>query len=176
MQFTVQEIENGHLEAIEQLKSEIESIKESNSNVIKLYEYQNQFFRERVAREIDYLQNQFKNPDLKDDSDSYANLLAELSQRDAVCKSLKDENKELKVQMSKVKVKKSIIVKKSKDSKSPEKGLKVSKISKTNAVDEALTTVYDVKDCQDILKRITLVEAENIKLSSMPFLFHFQYR
>ena len=61
LQLIIEDNENRHLEDIEELKTEIDTIKESNSNVIKLYEYQNGFFRERVAKEIEFLNNQLQN-------------------------------------------------------------------------------------------------------------------
>ena len=85
LQSIIKENEAQHLESIEGLKIEIDNIKESNSNVIKLYEYQNGFFRERVAKEIEFLNTQLQSSNTNsNDCNSYANLMSELSQRDAV--------------------------------------------------------------------------------------------
>ena len=81
----IKENDAQHLDSIEGLKIKIDNFKESNSNVIKLYEYQNGFFRERVAKEIEFLNTQLQNPNTNSsDYNSYANLMSELSQRDAV--------------------------------------------------------------------------------------------
>ena len=80
----IQEDEREHLETVKELKQEIENIKESNHNVVKLYEYQNEAFKDRVSKELEYLQQNSQNSDLKESSHDYSGLLNDLAQRDAV--------------------------------------------------------------------------------------------
>lgn len=162
------ETASAHTQEIKEIKEEIESIQESNRNVINLYEYQTEAFRQRVAKEIEYLQNSSQNSDLKHDSDEYSTLLRDLAQRDAVCKNLKEENKDLKLQISKMKVKqKEVRVQPLQDTKSLKikSSSKQDKKAKTIEIDDSIIG-YTNQEYQQILKQITLLEAENIKLSS----------
>ena len=185
LKITIKENEQEHIKNIQDLQTEIDNIKESSKNVINLYEYQNQFFKERVTKEIEYLQSMNQNADLKQDWDSYSNLLSDLAKRDAVCTNLREENKELKLEISKLKSKPketkvlqiSEIIRKQK----PPKDIKSLNYKKSIKVDsknedkESLKVVeegenqevyYSIKDCQKILKQIAIKEAENIKFSS----------
>lgn len=186
LRLNIKEAEREHAKNLEVLKTEIETIKESNKNVINLYENQNLYFKERVVKEIEFIQSQGQNSDLKGDSERYANLLSELAQRDAVWQMLKDENKQFKIKNSKlksqqkeIKVKQikevikgtpnnqnlkfgKISIKKNKAAKSPVKAEKETDILESQ---EDLP-LYDTKDCQTMLTRLALCESENIKLSS----------
>ena len=187
MENKIKEIEQEGLKNVEELKEEIENIQESNQSVIKLYEYHNEWFRERVRKEIEYLQSLTQNFDIKNDADNYASLLSDLSQRDAVCKNLKEENKELKSEVNELKyklkesktkqlkefTKKPSSIKYSKVDSIKQKSLKISnksnkghQISNKEENSEIETAEYNVQDCQEMLKRISLFESENIKLSS----------
>ena len=96
--------------------------------------------------------------------------MSELSQRDAVCKNLKEENKDLKLQVTKLKAKPSkISVKKNHESKSPLKMKNKLQKNKMNIIDNEVVN-HTNKEYQDMLKRIALVNAENIKLSSKLFM------
>ena len=119
-----------HLEAVQELHEEIESIKESNKKVIQLYEYQNNAFKERVAKELEYRSNSSANSDIKESPIEYASLMNDLAQRDSVLRTLKEENKQLKLKISQLKVKeKEIKIKKIKEVAKVPNQMKNKKIS-----------------------------------------------
>lgn len=171
LQNDMDSIQNEHLDTVIELKEEIDRIKESNQSVIRLYEYHTEAFRDRVSKEIKYLQSLSQNADIKDDNDNYSNLLRDLAQRDAVCKNLKEENKELKQQVVQLKTK-------NRDSKmipvkdTPSKYKIGNKDSNKMIVEKTESdSRYSTKECEEIIKRIALIEAENIKLSSKFFIY-----
>ena len=168
------ELQQESIETVEELKTEICNIKESNQSMIQLYEYQNDAFKGRVTKEIEHWQSLSSNSDLREDSSSYSTLLNDLAQRDAVCRTLKEENKEYKLQVATLKTKsKEIKLQKIREVakipdhiKNPKQASKISKkVSEVNKFPNDEED-YSLKDYHQILKRISLVEAENIKLTS----------
>jgi len=174
------ELQQESIETVDELKTEICNIKESNQSMIQLYEYQNDAFKGRVTKEIEHWQSLSSNSDLREDSNSYSTLLNDLAQRDAVCRTLKEENKELKLQVATLKTKsKEIKLQKIREVakipdhiKNPKQASKISKkVSEVNKFPNDEED-YSLKDYHQILKRISLVEAENIKLTSKSLLIN----
>lgn len=164
---TINEQQIDNINAIEELKSEIESIQESNKSMIKIYEYQHEAFRERVVKEFEYLNKLNQNSDLNSSSD-HANLINELAQRDAVSRTLKEENKDLKLEISKLKTKpKELKIKPTKQVSKIDGKSKASVVQKSAEPDE-----ISYQDYHEILSRIALVESANIKLTSKSYLVY----
>ena len=136
--------------------------------MIQLYEHQNKSLVARANHEIEVMQSNIANPDLKQDEGRIPNLLNELSQCDAVNKRLKDQVAKLKTDLEKARSRPKITLKKPQSAQKSQNEKPVKKSSKTNnnAVDDAEIADLDIKEFQEVLKQVAILEADNIKFSS----------